>query len=351
MARHYSVFGGRAEGARKERMAASKQFVDGAFANTSPLKGPGLKGNPLPLMGEYFFNKTAVTPPGPLPVHDPRASWQTANETGLRVTWLGHSTTLLELDGFRVLTDPVWGQRASPLGFAGPKRFHEVPVRIADLPRLDAVLISHDHYDHLCFHTLRELAALEVPFVTSLGVGAHLESWGIAPARIIELDWWQSHTFAGGSLSFTATPAQHFSGRGMGDRNHTLWSSWVMQTDAHRVFFSGDTGLTDEFAQIGAKFGPFDVAMFEVGAFHEAWSDIHLGPENALKAHALLGSGLFFPVHWGTFNLALHAWDQPAELLVSLAEQQRVRLVTPELGAPFEPSRVEGVNPWWRQVR
>ena len=349
-ARHQSVFGAAATGARRERMMASAQFKEGSFKNTSPLKGPGLKGNPLPLMGEYFFNKTAVTPPGALPVHDPRAQWSTRSNSGLRVTWLGHSTVLLEIDGFRVLTDPVWGQRASPLGFAGPKRFHEVPVRIADLPKLDAVLVSHDHYDHLCFQTIRELAALQVPFVTSLGVGAHLESWGVDAKNIIELDWWQSHEFHGGTFKFTAAPAQHFSGRSVGDRNHTLWSSWVMQSDQHRVFFSGDTGLTEEFKLIGERLGPFDLAMFEVGAFHEAWSDIHLGPENALKAHALLGSGLFFPVHWGTFNLALHAWDQPAELLLSLAEQQKTRIVTPELGSPFEPKHVEGPTPWWRAV-
>ena len=327
MARHYSVFGGRAEGARKERMAASKQFVDGAFANTSPLKGPGLKGNPLPLMGEYFFNKTAVTPPGPLPVHDPRASWQTANETGLRVTWLGHSTTLLELDGFRVLTDPVWGQRASPLGFAGPKRFHEVPVRIADLPRLDAVLISHDHYDHLCFHTLRELAALEVPFVTSLGVGAHLESWGIAPARIIELDWWQSRDLRG--IQIHSVPNQHYSNRGSSDSNGSLWSAWVIKSAAGYAYFGGDTGYGPHFTHVFERFGAPRVAVLPIGAYlpEALMRPIHMSPRDAVQAATDLHAPLSVPMHFGTFALADDGeFEAPTE----------VQRVSKETGVPFK---------------
>jgi L-ascorbate metabolism protein UlaG (beta-lactamase superfamily) len=257
---------------------------------------------------------------------------------------------LLELDGLRVLTDPVWGDRASPASFAGPKRFAPVPVAISALPPLDAVLISHDHYDHLCIHTLRELAKLDVPFITALGVGAHLESWGVPAARITELDWWEQTVLPGGQLSFTATPAQHFSGRGMADRNRSLWASWVIRTDKHRVFFSGDTGLTQEFAEIRERQGPFDLVMLEIGAFHPSWGDIHLGPENALAAHALLGGGTLLPVHWGTFNLALHDWNEPAETLYTLAKERGVRVITPKLGAPTEPARVEAQKPWWRDL-
>jgi L-ascorbate metabolism protein UlaG (beta-lactamase superfamily) len=257
---------------------------------------------------------------------------------------------LLESDGVRVLTDPVFGDRASPLHFAGPKRFHPVPVKTEEIPPLDAVLVSHDHYDHLCQDTIAQLIKRDVPFVTSLGVGAHLEAWGVKPELITELDWWQEHTLPGGQMKFTAAPAQHFSGRGPHDRNQTSWSSWALQTDRHRIFFSGDTGLTDEFSEIGKRLGPFDLAMFEIGAWHQAWGDIHLGPVNALKAHALLGSGALMPVHWGTFSLALHAWDQPAELLWTMAEEQKVRLLTPMLGAPFEPAKIDRPEPWWRTV-
>jgi L-ascorbate metabolism protein UlaG (beta-lactamase superfamily) len=312
--------------------------------------GPGLKGNPLPILGEYFFGGGQRTPPGLLPSESPLQAWSRPAETGLRVTWLGHSTLLLELDGVRILTDPVWGQRASPASFAGPRRFQPAPVPISALPPLDAVLVSHDHYDHLCIHSIREFAKLEVPFITALGVGAHLEAWGVPAERITELDWWEQTLLPGGRLSFTATPAQHFSGRGMGDRNRTLWASWVLRTDNHRVFFSGDTGLTPEFAQIRERQGPFDLVMLEIGAFHPSWADIHLGPENALAAHALLGGGTLLPVHWGTFNLAMHAWDEPAETLYTLAREKGVRLITPTLGAATEPARVEAPRPWWREV-
>jgi L-ascorbate metabolism protein UlaG (beta-lactamase superfamily) len=254
------------------------------------------------------------------------------------------------MDGLRVLTDPVWGERASPTRMAGPKRFQPVPVTIAQLPPLDAVIISHDHYDHLDYPTILEMVALDVPFFTSLGVGAHLESWGVPPARIFELDWWDRVEVAGRELAVTAAPSQHFSGRGVGGRNGTLWSSFVVESRRHKIFFSGDTGLTPEYAEIRARLGPFDLVMLEVGAFHPAWGDIHLGPDNALEALRLLGGGRFLPVHWGTFNLAIHAWDEPAERLIEVAPARGVELVMPRLGEAVEVARVERVVPWWRQV-
>jgi L-ascorbate metabolism protein UlaG (beta-lactamase superfamily) len=342
-----SPFGSRAAGLRLERMRASRRWRDGAFRNTAPV-GPGLNGSPLPLLGELFFGSAARTPPEALPSEDPRPGWSRPVETGLRATWLGHSTVLLEIDGFRVLTDPVWGDRASPWNFAGPRRFQPVPVPLEALPELDAVIVSHDHYDHLDLPTILALARRDVPFVTSLGVGAHLEAWGVPPRRIHELDWWEHVELAGGDLVLRAAPSQHFSGRGVGDRNRTLWSSFVVETARHRVFFSGDTGLTPEYAEIRARLGPFDLVMLEVGAFHEAWGTIHLGPENALEALRLLGGGKLLPVHWGTFNLALHAWDDPAEKLLALAPRRGAELVMPRLGQPVEPARVDGAVPWWR---
>jgi L-ascorbate metabolism protein UlaG (beta-lactamase superfamily) len=344
---HPRVLGSKAQGARLERVRASSRFKDGVFLNTHDVT-PGIKGNALPLMGEYFFGKAVREPLHALPVLDPRAGWQQPNETGLRVTWLGHSTVLLEFGGVTILTDPVFGARASPLGFAGPKRFHPVPVRFDELPPLDAVLISHDHYDHLCLPTMLELAKTKVPVVTSLGVGAHLEGWGLDAARITELDWGDVHEVKG--VRLTATPAQHFSGRGLGGRNTTSWASFVLEDGRSRVFFSGDTGLTPEFKAIGERFGRFDLVMLEVGAFHEQWGDIHLGPKNALTAHEWLGSGTLLPIHWGTFNLALHAWDEPAETLAALAAEKKVSMLTPRLGQPVAPSRVEAMDPWWREV-
>jgi L-ascorbate metabolism protein UlaG (beta-lactamase superfamily) len=342
--------GARATGLRLERMKSSARYADGTFHNTSEV-APGLKkGTVAPTISEFLCGGQRRTPPGPLPSIDPRASWSRPFETTLRATWLGHSTVLLEMDGVRVLTDPVWGDRASPVSFAGPKRFQPVPVSIAALPPLDAVVISHDHYDHLDYGTILELVRLDVPFVTSLGVGAHLEAWGVPASRIIELDWWESTELSATGLSITAAPSQHFSGRALGGRNATLWSSLVLRTEQSSVFFSGDTGLTAEYGDIKDRLGPFDLVMLEVGAFHPAWGDIHLGPENALKAFGLLGGARFLPVHWGTFNLAMHAWDEPAETLVALAPAYGAHLVMPRLGEPVEPSRVESVEPWWRPV-
>lgn len=342
------ALGGKIAGLRLERTKASPRYTDGAFHNAHAAV-PGLKkGTTLPTLSEYFCGDQHRAPLAPLPSVNPLERWTKPIDTGLRATWLGHSTVLVEIDGVRLLTDPVWGERASPLKFAGPKRFQAVPVAVSALPTLDAVIISHDHYDHLDYPTILALLPRNVPFITSLGVGAHLEAWGVPPERIIELDWWE-HTSVRG-VTVTAAPSQHFSGRNLGTRNRTLWSSFVARGPKHAVFFSGDTGLTPEYATIRERLGPFDLVMLEVGAFHPAWGDIHLGPENALEALARLGGGAFLPVHWGTFNLAMHAWDDPAETLVRLAPSKGVHLVMPRLGEPVEPSRVERVDTWWRAV-
>jgi L-ascorbate metabolism protein UlaG (beta-lactamase superfamily) len=342
--------GTRARGARLERMQASPRFADGRFRNLHPI-APGLRdpGARMPTIGEFLCGGERRVPVGPLPSVDPLATWQ--RPAGLRATWLGHSTVLIEIDGLRILTDPVWGHRASPSSLAGPKRFQPMPVALKAMPPVDLVIVSHDHYDHLDYPTIRQLAKVGVPFVTSLGVGAHLEAWGVRPGLITELDWWESHRVPGSEVEVTAAPSQHFSGRGLSDRNATLWSSFAIRSPRHSVFFSGDTGLTSEYQAIRDRLGPFDLVMLEVGAFHPAWGDIHLGPENALQAFELLGGGTFLPVHWGTFSLAMHAWDQPAEVLLARApDATGSRLVMPKLGEPLDLAHDHRLAPWWRAV-
>ena len=343
--------GKKPEGARLERLKASPLWTGAQLRNVHPMI-PGLRdaSASMPTITDFLYGGERRVPRGPLPSMNPLESGPSRSASGLRTTWLGHSTLLIEIDGVRVLTDPVWGPRASPSRLAGPKRFQPVPVPLHAMPPIDVVVVSHDHYDHLDYPTISELAKTDVPFVTSLGVGAHLEAWGVHPQRIVELDWWDSYALPNAGLTVTAAPSQHFSGRGLNDRNTTLWSSLVMRSHRHAVFFSGDTGLTTEYQAIRDRLGPFDLVMLEVGAFHPAWGDIHLGPENALKALALLGGGAFLPVHWGTFALAMHAWDQPAEALLELAPKQGVQLIMPRLGQPFEPIHAERVSPWWRGV-
>ena len=343
--------GARPDGLRLERMKASRLWTGDGFRNLHPIL-PRLLAPEVaaPTLSDFLCGGERRVPKGPLPSMTPTAAWSKKPGSGLRVTWLGHSTVLIEIDGLRVLTDPVWGPRASPSRLVGPKRFQPVPIALRALPPIDVVVISHDHYDHLDYSTIRELARGDAPFVTSLGVGAHLEAWGVRPQRITELDWWQPHTLPGADLTITAAPSQHFSGRGLKDRNATLWSSMVIRSRRHAVFFSGDTGLTTEYTAIRERLGPFDLVMLEVGAFHPSWGHIHLGPENALEALDLLGGGAFLPVHWGTFSLAMHAWDQPAETLLSLGPKRGAQLVMPRLGEPVEPAHADRLIPWWRAV-
>lgn len=343
--------GARAAGERQERLRASPLWVDGRLRNLHPAL-PGLRDPAamMPTLGEFLRGGTRRVPVGPLPAENPLPQWRRRASSGLRATWLGHSTVLVEIDGHRVLTDPVWGPRASPSRLLGPKRFQPVPVALKKLPPLDAVLISHNHYDHLDYTTIRALRRGTVPFVTALGVGAHLQAWGIAPQRIVELDWWETYRLPGTELEITAAPSQHFSGRVLKDRNQTLWASLVVRGARHAVFFSGDTGLTTQYREIRRRLGPFDLVMLEVGAFHPAWGDIHLGPRNALQALDWLGGGAFLPVHWGTFSLAMHAWDEPAETLFAEGPRAGAQLLMPRLGEAVEPAHEPRLDPWWRGV-
>ena len=346
------ALGAAPSGERLARIRRSPNFRDGAFRN-SDATAVGTTGTTWAMLRRWLAGNEQRVPPAALPVvRLTRANFATPPASGLRATWLGHSTVLVEIDGARILFDPVWARRASPSSLVGPARFHAPPLALDDLPPLDAVVASHDHYDHLDRGVVRALARSAAQsrarFVVPLGVGAHLERWGVAPARITELDW--SESAAVGPLTFTATPARHFSGRGVADRNHTLWASWAVAGPTHRVFHSGDTGPFAGFAAIGAAHGPFDLTLIKIGAYGETWPDIHLTPEQAVDAHAKLRGSLLLPIHWGTFNLAFHAWDEPAERVVAAAAAG-ARLVVPRPGESIEPATARPVEPWWRAVR
>jgi L-ascorbate metabolism protein UlaG (beta-lactamase superfamily) len=336
----------------------------------------------LKVLPKFLTNRAERMPEKPLgPFRTDPAVYQTPPASGLRVTWMGHSSTLVEIDGVRVLVDPVWDLRASPYKWMGPKRFFPPPLTLEELPRIDAVLVSHDHYDHLGEETVRRLAGLtEARWVTSLGVGAVLERFGVPAARITELDWTQSVRINGpdhpseqgrppgtptdgASCQITSLPSCHFSGRSAFNRFETLWASFVLRgasADAgrrqadrpgHVVYYGADSGWWEGFAEIGAKYGPFDLTMLEIGAYNELWKAIHMGPDGAAKAFREMGAtGLLMPIHWGLFDLALHPWQQPIERLLELADVDRLKLCSLEPGVPTEVVRgVEIRSNWWRR--
>ena len=341
------------------RMLQRAKRVGKKFQNPVPTVVGGLsimlKVFPLYVKSMREGGKVPEVTPGPFRT-DARV-YGTAAKSGLRVTWFGHSASLVEMDGFRVLIDPVWDERAAPVQWFGPKRFFPPTIGLRDLPVVDVVLISHDHYDHLGKGTIQQLAGLPgwrgVRWVTSVGVGKILRGFGVAGERITELDWTETATIVGDlgrEMTVTAVPSRHFSGRSLSNRNETLWGAFVLKGARHTVYYGADTGWWDGFGEIAAEYGPFDLTMLEIGAYHPLWGDIHLGPDNALRAFEAIGAkGLLMPVHWGLFDLALHPWKQPIERMTEIAGERGVKLWSPEPGEPTEVVAGEGfVREWWR---
>ncbi|WP_043671403.1 MBL fold metallo-hydrolase [Streptomyces xylophagus] len=349
-----AAFGADPSGERLARIRRSPHFKDGVFQNPGGNTNVRPSGGTMREMGKAYLDKEARArraPDGTLPVHATTlADLAKPAATGLRLTWMGHSSVLAEIDGHRVLFDPVWGERCSPFPFAGPKRLHPVPLPLAALGPVDVVVISHDHYDHLDMPTIKALADTDTLFAVPLGVGAHLEHWGVSADRLRELDWHEETTVGG--LTLTATPARHFCGRGLRNTQHTLWASWVVAGEEHRIYHSGDTGYFEGFKDIGAAHGPFDATMIQIGAYSEFWPDIHMTPEEGMRAHLDLQGGqphgVLLPIHWGTFNLALHPWAEPGEWTADEGEAVGQAVATPRPGEPFEPGGELTTNPWWR---
>ena len=338
--------GGRVEGARLERARKSPQFKDGKFRNAEPSRM--LNTSNREMLRRQFFGKEQRAPLKPVPVVARSASdYATPPASGLRATWIGWATVLVEIDGRRVLTDPIWSERCSPSTLVGPKRFHAPPIPLNELPPIDAVVISHDHYDHLDMDTIRELAKRGTHFFMGLGIGAHFEKWGIAASQVHELDW--NETFDHHGLAITATPARHYSGRNPRHGNETLWASWVVKGPGHRFYFSGDTGYSGHFRAIGAAHGPFDLALIKIGASDPSWSDIHMTPEEAVQAHRDVRGKVMLPVHWATFNLAFHAWGDPADQALAAAAKSGATIVVPRPGQFVElGAALPAAETWWR---
>jgi L-ascorbate metabolism protein UlaG (beta-lactamase superfamily) len=325
----------------------SPNYRNGVFTNYEADSGVSMSREEQRQILWELIGGSASRPKAPIPLAAP-AIYQ-GEASPLAVSWFGHSTALVEIDGYRVLTDPVWSNRCSPSDVIGPQRLHPPPVQLEGLPSVDAVLISHDHYDHLDIDTVQALVRMQrAPFFVPLGVGAHLRAWGVPDERVIELDWNQSVRL--GELTVICVPARHFSGR-LFTRNNTLWASWALVGPAHRAYFGGDTGYTRSFAQVGEEHGPFDLTLLPIGAYNTAWPDIHMNPEEAVRAHLDVtdsGSGLLVPVHWGTFRLAPHPWSEPVERVLKAAETENVQVAVPTPGQRIDPAGPLRFNPWWR---
>ncbi len=296
---------------------------------------------------DFFTNSNERRPRTALPETPVHLNDLTTKSKEARFIWFGHSTILLEMDEKRILIDPVFSKYASPIpGVA--KRFQPPVIKLEEIKDIDVVLISHDHYDHLDHKTISWLKNRNIHYVVPLGVGAHLEYWGIQKNRITELDWWEGATLQG--LSFVATPSQHFSGRGMFNENSTLWASWVIQGKEQRIFFGGDSGYSDHYKKIGDKLGPFDLAFLENGAYNLSWKFMHQLPEEGVQANIDLNSKAMVPIHWGMFDLSVHSWYEPIERVTKAARQKGVTIVAPKLGQLISTKREFVQEEWWRPI-
>jgi L-ascorbate metabolism protein UlaG (beta-lactamase superfamily) len=298
----------------------------------------------------FFLGAKERSPHSPLgPFHTDHRIYDTPPQSGLRITWIGHATSIIEIDGARILIDPVWEERASPTSWSGPKRFFSAPLELNNLPPIDAVIVSHDHYDHLGANTIRalpRLAAVErAQWMTPLGVGALLRQFGVPAAQCLEMNWMDRTRV--GAVEITALPARHFSGRSLFNRFETLWASFALVGPHHRVYYGADSGEWEGFREIGQRFGPFDLTMLEIGASNPLWADIHMGPEGAVRSfRALGGHGLLMPIHWGLFDLALHHWKEPIEKIWTA---EGLKLWSPTPGLPSEVIQGEELrSEWWR---
>jgi L-ascorbate metabolism protein UlaG (beta-lactamase superfamily) len=324
------TFGRRPEGARLERIRHSPQFHDTRFQNSPPQKDEFDWATTI----HIYRGKQMREPQFAVPVVKlTAADFPTNIPPGLRARWLGHSTTLIEIDGLRILTDPIFSDRASPFQWIGPKRLHALPLALDQVRHVDAVLISHDHFDHLDMASIKYLATRGTHFYVPLGIGSHLERWHVPAAQVHEMDWWDSADIDG--VRINCTPARHYSGRTSAN-NSTLWSAWLVRGPQHSFYYSGDTGYSPHFTETHNRLGAVDLALIKVGAYGDTWLDIHMDPESAIQAHKDLGAKVLLPVHWATFNLSYHAWNEPILRTLAAAQRASVEVITPAPGEQFD---------------
>ncbi len=303
--------------------------------------------NVLKITWEFLFPKNQVIPKKKLTEVKPDLSGLMSASNGIQFIWLGHSSFLLRVNGKLILVDPVFSKSAAPLDFLTP-RFQPPVIGLKELPNIDVIVISHDHYDHLDSKTIKFFEGSEVEFFVPLGVSAHLERWGILKSKITELDWWEHAKWGG--LEFICTPAQHFSGRTKPYENKTLWASWIIKSEYQKIYYSGDSGYGPHFKEIGDRYGPFDASFIENGQYDDQWRPVHMHPSETIKAYIDLKSKALVPVHWGMFNMAMHHWYDPIETLESFASKQGINLLTPKIGQLIDLENPKEIVSWWKNL-
>ena len=338
-----ATFGKLPSGERLERLKQSTQYKEG-FVNTSNTPALAKGASYTKIILRALKGNKKGTPQQPMPVIETK--FKPIGESKPVITWFGHSSYLIQVNGLNILMDPVFSRRASFAQYIGPSAYPgTLGYTIAGLPPIDFVIISHDHYDHLDYNSILELKDKAKHFYVPLGVGEHLEYWGIDIARITELDWWQNTTMDAG-MQLTATPARHFSGRGF-TRNKTLWASYVLNTGSYQLYLGGDSGYDAHFKQIGDKFGAFDLAILENGQYDAYWPYIHMMPEQTVQASIDLNAKVLFPVHWGKYSLAMHDWNDPAIRITKKAAEMNVPLTTPRIGEQIIVDSLYPNDKWW----
>lgn len=346
-----SSFGTRPNDEDKKRFKDSKQFDPNTGKFDNRIRGMYERmfkknmtwGN----ITEFFKGVDNQTPENKMPEVKPNIADFLNNSEELKVIWFGHSSFMLNMNGKIVLVDPVFSSSASPVSFL-VKRFQKPVLQLDELPEIDYILISHDHYDHLDMDSIEYFKDKKAKFITPLGVGSHLKGWGIPENRITEKDWWESEVFD--AIEFIATPAQHFSGRDGFHACETLWASWVIKSKDHNIFFSGDSGYDTHFKAIGDKYGPFDAAFIESGQYNKKWQEVHMLPEEGIQAYKDLRAEKYFPVHWGMFVLAKHTWSDPVEQLYKLGSKQNISFVTPKIRQIVNLKSDIQYERWWESV-
>ena len=330
-----------------EVITSSPQFREGKFQNKISFDTVSFGKIPGYIKRYMTEKRVDVEPVRPIPLQQITTELlDDLPNNQMTLFRLGHSSFLLKANEKYWLIDPVFSDRASPFKHFGPKRFHQPPISIEELPEIEGVIISHNHYDHLDKAAVKSMLTKVNNFIVPLGVGKDLISWGVNPTLISELDWWQSIQL--GSVDITMTPAQHFSGRGLNDSNKSLWGSWVIKSNNESIFYSGDTGYFDGFKEIGQKYGPFDLTIIETGAYDKDWPEVHMTPEESLQAHLDVKGVNMLPAHNGTFDLAFHAWYEPLERITSLGQENAVNVITPVVGEPINLASTNShKTKWW----